>query len=513
MMLLHGPTVPSMRRVASGCVVALVGIAGLAMVLFPLQRTVSAIAFGLPLLLPVVVGTAIGGAPAAVVGVVAGFITYNFLFTEPYYTFLVSQLADVIGLSVYVLVGAVVAYVVAREQRSTAEARQREEEARSLAALARSLIAETGLDGVLRTVAENVLRRFGLRTVGIFLPGDDGRLQAAVLAGDELPNAIRNYLDGLSRPRRISVGLRDGMRLHAAPLRELGDPEGLFVVIGPTGAVSARLLSAFGNLTALAVERARLAEEATRLHVLEEVDRLRSALIGAVSHDFRTPLAAISAAVSDLGSRHLHLSRGDRETLIGIIEDEARRLDRLVSDLLDMGRIEGGSLRVKPEAVFAEDLIESVAHQLGPLLEGRSLVVEVPRELSPLRVDPTLVEQVLVNLVENALRFGPEDHPIRVEVLRRGTWAEVRVIDHGPGLPEAEWERIFDFYYTYRTEGERPTRTGMGLAICRGYVEAHGGEIWVEASPGGGATFAFRVPLAPPSPGERLAVFGGEAEA
>jgi two-component system sensor histidine kinase KdpD len=244
----------------------------------------------------------------------------------------------------------------------------------------------------------------------------------------------------------------------------------------------------------------RARREADRARLLEEVDRLRTALIGSVSHDLRTPLASIKASISDLADPGLHLSDADRAMLLRTTEEETDRLTRLVTNLLDMSRIQAGALVPHTSATPIDELIGAVVARLGTML-GDRLAVEIADGLPLVDVDYLLVEQVLSNLLENAARYTPAGTPVTVRAVAvaGGGEVEVAVVDHGPGVAEAERERIFDQFYRLRGEGREPVGTGMGLAIVKGIVEAHGGRVWVEATPGGGATFAVRLTVAPES--------------
>ncbi|MDQ1505395.1 MAG: two-component system, OmpR family, sensor histidine kinase KdpD [Actinomycetota bacterium] len=265
-------------------------------------------------------------------------------------------------------------------------------------------------------------------------------------------------------------------------------------------------------------ERARLVEESSRLQLLEEVDRLRAALIGSVSHDLRTPLASIKASISDLADPGLLLSDDDRATLLRTTEEETDRLTRLVTNLLDMSRIQAGALVPHTSATPLDELIGAVAGRLGPTLGEGRLAVEIADGLPLADVDYLLMEQVLSNLLENAARYTPPGTAVTVRAAAVGDGeVEVAVVDHGPGVAEQERERIFDQFYRLRAEGQGPVGTGMGLAIVKGIAEAHGGRIWVEGTPGGGATFVLRLPVSPesmlPDDGEPAAAVAPPAKA
>jgi two-component system, OmpR family, sensor histidine kinase KdpD len=249
-------------------------------------------------------------------------------------------------------------------------------------------------------------------------------------------------------------------------------------------------------------ERQRLIEETNRVHLLEEVDRLRAALMGSVSHDLRTPLASIKASISDLADPVLRLSDEDRAMLLRTTEEETDRLTRLVTNLLDMSRIQAGALVLHRSATPLDELVGGVAARLAPMFRHHRLTVDVAGSLPLVDVDYLLVEQVLTNLLENAARHTPAGTPVtvRARTVAGGGEVEVAVVDRGPGVAEAERGRIFDEFYRPRVEGGGRGGTGMGLAIVKGIVEAHGGRIRLDTTPGGGATFAFRLPVSQEMP-------------
>jgi two-component system sensor histidine kinase KdpD len=267
------------------------------------------------------------------------------------------------------------------------------------------------------------------------------------------------------------------------------------------GSAEFRVLQGFADQAALAVNRTSLVEDATRVQALEQADELRSALMRSVSHDLRTPLASITAAAEDLADPDLHLESEDRQVLAVTIAEESRRLDKLVGELLDVSRIESGRLEVHPQVVDLADLIESAI--AGRVQE--QVQIDVGRDELLVRADPVLIGQVLQNLIDNAVRFSPPGlRPLVTARLGVGA-VEVAVCDRGPGVMPAEGDQIFELFYS-PTDGEGSRASGVGLAICEAFVAAHGGRIWVEDTPGGGATFVFTLPLAlapPEQPIER----------
>lgn len=242
------------------------------------------------------------------------------------------------------------------------------------------------------------------------------------------------------------------------------------------------------QLVALQQERARLAEEALRATVLERVDEQRSALLRSVSHDLRTPLSTIRAVTTDLLSGAAH-DAATRTELLGLVVDEAERLDRLVANLLSLSRIEAGALKPERQAVAVEELVEHAVRRLGRVLEGTRVQVELP-PLPLVDGDYSQIDQVISNLLENAARHAPPQSTIRIGARALEGMVEVWVSDEGAGVADFERERIFEPF----RRGEGSASSGVGLAICKAIVEAHGGHIHAYPSPGGGATFSFTLP-------------------
>jgi two-component system sensor histidine kinase KdpD len=266
------------------------------------------------------------------------------------------------------------------------------------------------------------------------------------------------------------------------------------------------VLATFANQAALATERGQQEEERNRALALQETDRLRTALLNSVSHDLRTPLASIKASASSLLDREVRWSDAEREEFLTTINSEVDRLTRLVHNLLDMSRIEAGALDPR--------LVEcSLAEVVGPVVRRaraasrQRIDVDVPEELPPVLVDPVRLDQVLTNLLDNARGYAAGS-PVQVVARQAGATLDLRVVDHGPGIPAPERERVFDQFYRLEDGGRRPEGTGMGLAICRGIVQAHGGGLRVETTPGGGASFVLTLPVsaqpAPPAERERV---------
>jgi two-component system, OmpR family, sensor histidine kinase KdpD len=262
----------------------------------------------------------------------------------------------------------------------------------------------------------------------------------------------------------------------------------------PLSPAERRLLDAVARHAALAIERGRLAREAREARLLRDSDELKSTLLSAVSHDLRTPLAGIKALTTTLLQDDLTLPpEVVRDALQGI-DEETDRLARLVGDLLDLSRIEAGVLRPSREPVLVPDLIDETLHRLTSTLAGRAVTQEVDDGLPVAQLDYVQMQQVLTNLLENAARYTPAGTPITVGAAADDGALVLWVADRGPGIPADQRARVFDRFYRLEHHETEPHGTGMGLAISRGLVEAHGGRLWVEETPGGGATFRVLLP-------------------
>jgi two-component system, OmpR family, sensor histidine kinase KdpD len=489
-------TPPPARRLG-GAALTLLAIAVAVAGLLPVRSSIDLSTAALVLVVPVAIGVAVGGFPVLPLGVLGGFVAFDFFFIPPYYTLDVGAAEHWVSVGVYTAVGLIVGGVVAQVQGARAVAEERESEVRMLYDLSQVVAGSDSLADALSAVARLARQRFDLDTVAILLgdpasaePG--GGLRIVACAGPALAEAdVERLAHALPGEGFASVPGPAG--LMAGPLPTVTGPAGLLAVTAPPlGPERARLLTLFATQAGVAVERARLAEETARGRTLAEVDRLRSALMGAVSHDLRTPLASIKASVSDLANPGVALGDDDRGVLLSTIEEETDRLTRFVTNLLDMTRIESGGLQVNRSATPLYELIEDVLVRFGTLFRG-PVSVDVPDDLPLVDVDYMLVEQVLANLLENVIRHCPAGTATHIGVRSTGSAVEVRVSDDGPGIPAGERERVFAFFYQARAGG--PGGTGMGLAICRGIIEAHGGQIWVEPTPGGGSSFAMRLPL------------------
>jgi two-component system sensor histidine kinase KdpD len=461
--------------------------------MLPFRSHMSVATAALVLVVPVVVGVVIGGFSAGVVSVLAGFLVYDFAFVPPYQTLGVGNTQDWVALAVYAVVMLLVARVVTGLVAARAVAVERTEEAGRLFALSELLVKEGTVDDLLRTIVLAVATSFDVPGVTLLVLNDE-RLEVAAAAGQSLsPDELRRLDPRSGVPVSLGTARTSTDAIQTVALTASGRPVGILAIRGmPAREADRALLRTFANHAALALERAQLRDQAMRSELLEEVDRLRHALLGAVSHDLRTPLATMKVASSTLLSPPNPLSETDTHELHGLIDLETDRLTRLVTSLLDMTRIDAGVLVARPAPVSVRAVVDDTMTSLGPQLTDHSVEIDLPEHLPDVLVDRLLVGQVLANLIDNADHHAPPHTMITVAAETRGDQVAVSVADTGPGVPPIEREAIFDRYVRFDTGG----RAGLGLTIARTFVEAHGQRIWVEDAPTGGARFVFTLAAA-----------------
>ena len=482
------------QRTAIGVVAAVGVTAVLAALMLPARAQLGTGTSGLVLIIPVVVGVAVGGWFAGVVATAIGFVCYDFLFIRPYTTLAVSGYGGWVTLGVYVVVMLIVARVVFALQRARVQARRRTDDARHLLEVSDLLISDKALQELLATVVQTVQRQFRLTSAALLLPLGE-RLAVAAQAGEPLP-AEALQVGTVSGTPSTAVALAGLGGLRTLPLSTAERAIGVLVLAGPPlSATDQQLLTTYANHAALAVERAQLREQALQSRVLSEVDGWRRALLGSVAHDLRSPLASIKAALSDLGDPSVSLSAPDRQELLTTAEDETDRLTRLVKNLLDMYRIEAGIRRLVKEPAALLELIDEALEAMRGRLEQHPVAIEVTGSLR-VSVDRALVVRVLVNLLENAARHTPDRTPVVIRARRESDWVELEVADAGPRLSELRLATLFSPVPASRGEVRSPEPSGVGLVICKAFIEATGGTISARSGPEGGLQLDIRLPAA-----------------
>jgi len=466
-----GGLVPARRWAGLGLAAA--GLPVLTAILVGLRDHLALESVLLLYLLAVVVVAVLGGILPGLIAALASVLLANFFFTTPYHTLVVDQRDSLIALVVFILVATTVSVTVDLAARSRVAAARSRVEAEMLSRFTADPVSDTSLVAVLEQVRET----FGMTSVALLERHGDREHVAA---------AVGPPLRG--RPA-ISVAAGEGLRLVA-------EGRDLF-------AEDRRLLTRLAAASARAWEGQQLAGEAAQSRQLAEVDRLRAALLAAVGHDLRTPLAGIKAAVSSLRQGDVTWSGAEKAEFLATIEESADRLDQLIANLLAMSRLQAGALSVDARPVPVDEVVAQAL--LG--LPGHDVVVDVPDDLTLAFADPGLLERVVANLIDNAQRFSPPDIPVRVEADDTGDRVRVRVVDSGPGVPESDWERMFAPFQRLGDRwgdrlgdrlGDRPAGAGegLGLAIARGFTEAMGGTLSPSKTQGGGLTMTLTLPVA-----------------
>jgi two-component system sensor histidine kinase KdpD len=400
------------------------------------------------------------GVPYGVGVAVASMLTFNFLFLPPTHSLTLADRRNWFALAVYVTTAIVVGGLASSARRRHDDAEQREREAALLADIAAELLRGARLEEDIGSIAERAAGVMGVSSVRISL-GEPDPAHA-----DEAPFAME-------------VG-GETIGVLYVPQRE--EPE-----LG----VRRRLLPALASLLAVARDRDRLARDAFETEALRRSDTIKTAVIQAVSHDLRTPLATIEQALDGLESGELVLSEADRVELLETIRIEHERLKRFVENLLDLSRLQAGAAQSVPELWTGEELVAQAIDELG--VDSTRVLVDGRRDLPAVSVDAVQVQRVLVNLLENALSVSPPGETVHVRVSATRKELLIRVTDRGPGIPEDERERIFEpFHRIERRSGQRGA--GLGLAIARGFTEANGGRLWIESRAGQGASFVLALP-------------------
>jgi two-component system sensor histidine kinase KdpD len=451
-----------------------------------------------------VVGVAARSTPgAAVVACGLSVAAFDFFFVPPYLTFAVGDTQYLVTFAVMFTVALLISGLTVRIRWLAQAAGQRERRTAALYALSRELAGVRGVARILEAGARHIADVFRSRVL-VFLPDATGVLvpQTSMPGGfraDTSELGVSRWVFEHRQPAGLGTATLPGAKALHLPLIASQGPVGTLGVC-PADRHSLEVpehvhqLEMFASQMALALERDHLAEEAHRAQIRVETERLRSSLLSSVSHDLRTPLAAITGAASSLLETGARLAAPVRRDLLESIAEEANRLGRLVNNLLHMTRLESGALDVHAEWHPLEEVVGAALERAGKPLAARPVVVRLPDDLPLVPIDDVLIEQVLINLFDNAAKYSPEGSPIDVTASRDDGAVLVEVADRGPGLAAGDEERIFEKFYRGQAKPARGG-VGLGLAICRGFVEAHGGRIWAANRPEGGAVFRFTLPL------------------
>ncbi len=474
-------------------------------------------------LIAVLLTASVFGRGPAIVAATAAFVLFDFFFVDPRYSITVADPEEWLSLLVFLITAIITGQLAADQRRRAEEAQAREKEAVLLYDILR-LMQGSDLTTSLQAVASRLRDVFGVETVGIIVRFGATTNPIRVVVGTPAPPSAFELAEGQVQllqevPRGVSdtiqppgywvsiISPRKGVKRQSratryyVPLKVEDRRIGSLVLLNNSrplqfrGADNRLLLTVAAQLATI-LEREHLRQQATEAEILRRTDELKTLLLNAVSHDLRTPLASIIAAVESLQQDDISWTEQERRELLQLIADEARRLDQLVSNLLDLSRIQAGKLQLQKQWRDIGTLITDVITRLRSRLTTHQLVVHVPERLPAVPMDELKIAQVLINLLENAAKYSPLGSTIQVSVRQVGQVIEVAVEDEGPGIAPETIPYLFLPFYRVGGDGVRPQGTGLGLVIAKHLVEAHGGRIWAENRPSGGARFVFTLPLA-----------------
>jgi two-component system, OmpR family, sensor histidine kinase KdpD len=450
------------RRQVLGALLAAAGLPLLTLLLAQLRDQLELPSVMLLFLLLVAAVAAVGGLGPGLSAAVGGFLLVNFFFIEPHHTFTIAEAEDVLALFVFLAVGAIVSSFVALAARRAAEGARARAEAEALSRLAGSSTVGALLDGLRRVL--------GLEGAAVLHRYEGGwRIEAA--SGSRYPE---------------TPGASDSQA-------EL-DGEHVLALIGPpVRSDDRRVLDAFAKELTASIHLGELEAEAKAAGTVSAANELRAAILSAVSHDLRTPISAIKASVTSLLQRDVTWTAEARREFLETIDEETDRLNALVGNLLDMSRLQAGALEISPVPVGLDEVLPAALHSLG--VPDGSVQLDVPESLPRLLADRGLLERALANVISNAVRFSPPGTPARVIAGVVDGVVDVRVVDRGPGVPHAERDRLFKPFQRLGDSGQSEG-VGLGLAVAKGFLEAMGGEIEADDTPGGGLTIVARLQAA-----------------
>ncbi len=476
----------TLRRQLAGYLLAAVGCPLLTIVLAGLRGHLNLTSDVLAFLVAVILVALVGGFVPAILVAVAGSLLLNYYFTPPVHRWTIAEANNALALAVFVAVALIVSTVVDRAARRTRQAARASAESELLVTTAGSVLrGQRAVEAVLDRVRE----AFGMQSVTL--------LECAPSQSTSARNPAAGWLavahsgePPVTRPADADVEVPVAETMSLA-LRGPALP-----------AADRRVLGAFAAYAAVALEQQRLAAQAEAARPIAEADRMRTALLAAVSHDLRTPLASAKAAVTSLRSADVQWDEQDRDELLATADESLDRLTHLVDNLLDMSRLQAGALSVFPRPAGLDEVVARALDDLGAA--ARAVAVQVPGSLPAVRVDPGILERVIVNLTQNALRYSPPGNPPLLIASALGDRVELRVVDRGPGVPKSQRDRIF-VPFQRLGDTDNTTGVGLGLALSRGLTEAMGGTLEPEETPGGGMTMTLSLPAVRTPAGARTA--------
>ncbi len=467
-------------------------------------------------LLCVGISAVLWGFGASILTSIIGVLAFDFFFVPPFLTFTVDDTEYIITFFVLLLVGVAISYLMRRIRLQERAAVRREEEMASLYTLSRDLAAASSFKSYVQTIVDKTKATFGHDAV-IFLPYKVGRESLkpfaisldASIEGNDMAAAIWSFQHNKSAG--YGTDTLPNVKSRYIPLSTARETIGVLSLPADSEEVSLtvdqeRLLEAFADLSAVAIEGIQRAEEAYNAQVLSQVlkdtEKLQTALLNSISHDLRTPLVSIIGVLSSLQEEHMNLDEAARKNMVQVGMDEAERLNRLITNLLDVSRIEAGALKINRQPTDLQELIGSVLAQLGNRSRLHPINMDLPSDLPTVWVDSPFMVQALLNILDNAIKYSPEGSPIEIHGDKKDRRILLEIADRGMGIPEKDLAHIFEKFYRVRRP-DKISGTGLGLSISKGIIETHGGFVVAENRSGGGTIIRISLPVGEPEQEER----------
>ena len=462
-------------------------VAAITFVFFRLIH-VNATSVGFFYLVAILVIATVGGLLEASVSSVVAMLCFNFFFLPPIGTFTIADPQNWVALFAFVTTALTASQLSARLKRQRREALDRQREMERLYTLSRAILLTDTTQPTAKQIAHQIAQAFECPAVALY----DRNSHEVYVAGPEVfPNIDAKLRESATRS---SVLREERDEILIAPIRLGGEPIGSLAV--KHAFMSDTALQSLLSLVAVGLEKARAQEEVNRAQVARQSEELKSTLLDAIAHEFKTPLTSIKAVTTDLLSNPGEPLSQQQRGLVTIADEGADRLARLVTDAIQLARIEGGKFQLNRGIHFPSSLLSAALRQMKSLTDGRELKVEAAEGLPLVLVDAELIHMVIAHLIDNAVKYTPQGSPIVMGAHASEKAVIIHVTDQGPGITRDEQSQIFEKFYR-GSRGQHLKGTGMGLAIAREIVRAHGEEIWVKSSPGKGSEFCFSLPIAP----------------
>lgn len=435
---------------------------------------------------------------------ILSFFAFDFLFTEPRYSLLIQRHEDFLTLTFFLVVALAISLIGDRLQRQIYVTQRNAERTQALYDFNKAIAAVASLDNILQTVVQHIASSLKAKVVLLIPQGERLTVGATFPAETRLDTASNAAMDWAwrhGRPAGYGSDTLPGAAYYGLPLRSGNETVGVLAVRSNEGKGLSpdqqHFLSSMASQSAIAIERTQLVTDIAQARLQTETERLRASLLSSISHDLRTPLVAILGATTSLRDYWDKFDDHMRRDLFSTIEDESERLNRFVQNLLDMTQLVSGGLAPKRQPTDVQDLVGSALTRLRKQLGERPLRLSISDDLPAIDGDMSILERVLVNVIDNACKYAPMDQPVSISAKREANFIKLTITDRGPGIPEEEYDRVFDMFYRVKVGSAPTSGAGLGLAICRGFIEAHGGRISAQPGPDGtGTQIAIRLPVA-----------------